>query len=172
MKKLIAIFPFIFVSLLMTGCAALTEQARQSECNTDAAYAMGVNDARQNSPMGADYRGLCQGYNIQAINAAYRRGYMTITKSKSTGGGININIGRSGGANGHWECIDMPFKSVCGYGCLKTPFNKAYCGARPGDTCVINQFNQVKCGKHCHVTPIGGDLTCDIERYSKNSDRP
>ena len=171
MRTSTSIFLIIFFSVLMIGCTAMTEQARKNECNMDAAYAHGVNDAQQNSPMmSADYRRLCQGYNVQALNNAYRKGYMTIVKSKSLNG-ININIGSSSHQD-QWGCIDMPFKSVCGYGCLKTPFNKAYCGAKPGDNCVINRFNQVKCGRHCHVTPIGNEINCDIERYSKSSDHP
>jgi hypothetical protein len=173
MKKNFVIISLISFTLFLASCAALEEQAREATCNTNAAYAQGVNDAQARRPMKTNYGAICQG-NVPAINNAYKHGYMTMVSSRSDDkGGININIGRGGAhADNQWQCIDLPFKSVCGYGCLQTPFNKAYCGARRGDNCVINDFNQVKCGKHCHAAPMGTTIICDIERYSKSSDKP
>jgi hypothetical protein len=67
-----------------------------------------------------------------------------------------------------WGCIKQPFKTVCGYGCMKGSFDKVKCGAKPHDTCVKNDFSEIKCGRHCSVGEFN-KIQCEIERYSPQS---
>lgn len=78
MKKLMALLCAVVALSGLSGCA----QVIQSTCNTDSAYATGVNDARQNNPMQANYAAFCQ-EGQHKINAAYRRGYREGLRSRS-----------------------------------------------------------------------------------------
>jgi hypothetical protein len=65
------IFPLM---LLLGGCARLQQDYIEQTCNTDAAYAAGVNDAKNNIDMQTNYAGGCPA-NVATLNDSYRRGY-------------------------------------------------------------------------------------------------
>jgi len=149
----------ISVSLLLlglSGCAVI----RQATCNTNSAYAAGINDGQTSQAMDPDFASICQTNQTQ-INNAYRRGYTTGLKHKTR------QPSTTGGDQG-WSCLDDFGQQVCGYNCIKDPFDKVYCGKHRDDNCVTDPFNKTMCGLHCRINQYNA-ATCEKERYSKGS---
>jgi hypothetical protein len=130
-KTLITIALALLAACMLTCCAQLEAQY----CNPNAAYAEGVNAAQAHQPMDSNYASICPRVQAPKINAAYRKGYMSTLRTRPAKPAV-VAVVPPARRDAEWQCIDLPFKSVCGYGCIKTPFNEVYCGARPGDRCV------------------------------------
>lgn len=77
MKKLI--IPALAISLF-TGCASMQETWVNKNCNKDAGYSQGMNDARNQVGMDlSKYNQMCK--NAGEVTAAYREGYSEELKS-------------------------------------------------------------------------------------------
>ena len=128
-------------------------------CNTNAAYAQGVNDAKNHQNMKTNYASLCSA-DADTINASYQKGYTTGLKDQSS------SLPQS-----TYQCQTPYTKEICGYDCIKDPYNHVYCGLTRGDICVEDNFHTIRCGLNCHVNNMG-KVECDKERYSATSDHP
>lgn len=81
MKKLF----FLIICLSLVGCA----QIKESICQADAAYAQGVNDAKDNKNMDDNYAMICSAEQRASLNSAYRQGYQFALRHQPVR--ININ---------------------------------------------------------------------------------
>lgn len=84
MKKRLSLFAVIGVSsLALTGCAQWTQDWIQENCNTNAAYAQGVNDGMApDMPMNTNFASPCPS-NQTAINASYAKGFTAGLKGRN-----------------------------------------------------------------------------------------
>ncbi len=147
----------ILITSLLTSCAMIQE----ATCNTNAAYARGINDAKNHEDMQTNYASICPA-DIKAINNAYQDGYTT---------GLKKQIVIIPSSHSTYQCKTSYIKKICGYGCIKDAFNHIYCGMAYNDTCVEDAFHTIKCGLNCHVNDMNS-VECDKERYSKTSEKP
>jgi hypothetical protein len=90
MKRALGFFILTYpIVTLLSGCAQLEQAYIQQTCNTDAAYAAGVNDAKNNVDMQANYASSCPA-NVAELNDTYRKGYEFSLSQVSQGTRINI----------------------------------------------------------------------------------
>ncbi|WP_119343495.1 hypothetical protein [Facilibium subflavum] len=89
----------IIVSLssifLLSSCAQMMTQMAQQNCTLDAAYASGVNAAKEGNSMDRNYASICSYINLSEaeklkLNAEYRKGYQFGLKYKAKD--VNVNI--------------------------------------------------------------------------------
>ena len=143
MKKLF----IVTIMFLLSGCAAMQQSYVEQKCNTDAAYAAGVNAAKNGRNMRANYAADCP-TNQAEINASYRQGYQYAFSANNNNSGINININGNNSRSNGWMCTQGIGGEVCGYGCI-TSFGVTRCARFPGQQCLADNFGNIACGYHC-----------------------
>lgn len=168
-------------ALTTISCAAMQAQYVAEVCTPSAAYAAGINDAKNRQDMKGNYAAGLSCPQFQAsLNQSYAEGFR-FALDKGTAG----PDGRFPG----YECKSSFGNKVCGYHCvhsmgtvlcaarpdqmcLQTDFGKMACGygcaisqntikcaQRKNESCVADNFGNVKCGRNCRATPFG--LRCD-----------
>ena len=68
-------------ALVMLSVLSSCAMVQASMCNTNAAYAQGVNDAKNHQDMKTNYASLCSA-DVDMINASYQKGYTTGLKDQ------------------------------------------------------------------------------------------
>jgi len=152
----------LMVSILLSGCAAIQQQARQDFCNPEGAYAKGSNDAQAGQPMAANFAGsLCVAgqYPIAELNQSYRKGYQFMTRQQTQRqrGQITINTGRQ---QSQYGCLEVMGVKRCGYDC-KQAMGKVQCASKPDQYCLSNPW-MVACGYQCEDR--FGTIRCQATR--------
>ncbi len=90
MKIRVSLVSCLLISIVsLSGCAAIQQDMIAQTCNTDAAYATGVNNAKNGFDMQNDFAAICPN-NTAAINSAYRDGYQFGLSAINEGTNINI----------------------------------------------------------------------------------
>lgn len=153
-----------FISLLfvLSGCAQLQQYNIEQNCNASAAYASGINDAKNGQDMQRNYASDCPANN-QQLNDAYQKGFkFGLAHTPAPGAQVNIYNGGNGARGYGRQCIKDNFgDKACGYNCVKTPF-KVQCANIPGNNCVKNVFNDIQCGRNCRVDAFN-NIKCDSQ---------
>ncbi len=156
-------FVFLFfIGLTLSSCGDLTQMYIQNNCNTSAAYAHGVNAAKDGRDMDGNYASSCP-VNQDEINTAYRMGFKYGLSHMPPPPPAQINVFDGHGHHHHHhakECLQDNFgHQTCGYGCVKTPF-EIQCAQLPHDSCVKDPFNNIQCGRNCRIDAFN-NITCD-----------
>jgi hypothetical protein len=139
----------LILSLGSPGCAAMTRAWVAQNCNREAAYAAGMNAAKDNQSMSQNFGALCDPGIQGTVQAAYREGY-----AAGAGSGAQVNV--SIAATAERECISAYGKEACGYGCVQA-YGEVKCAARPGDSC-LESYGKIVCGTNCQKK--AGTVVC------------
>ncbi len=126
---------------LLSGCAGMQAQYEAQYCTHDAAYAAGVNAAKNGQDMSGNYAATtsCSG-DAAALNQAYTQGYQF---------GLRSTGGRGGPARPRgYECKNSFGKEICGYHCVESGTN-VRCAATPEQQCMAGGFGKIACGYSC-----------------------
>lgn len=153
----------------------ITSAFAEANCNVDAAYAQGMDDARNQASIQTQYGNNCYYVNRAAINQAYRDGYaagaqMPLAKRQclKTDFGEACGYDCKRGNYGEVRCAKYPTQQClvdqfgkvhCGYSCVKSQQGKVKCARSYLDNCVINNYGQIRCGRNCRITVAG--IRCD-----------
>lgn len=171
----------IAAACLLGGCAQMQADYIAKTCNTDAAYAAGVNHGKNGDDMVGNY-GMVAGCpdNIDALNQAYSKGFTVGLESgaalppntepeyqcKSSFGNevCGYNCVKS---NNNVQCASTPDQmcvagkfgsTACGYGCAKSS-KEVKCASRRRDNCVADNFGKIQCGRNCRIEK--SKIVCD-----------
>jgi hypothetical protein len=165
--------------LFGSGCAQMQSALVAEVCTPDAAYAAGVNDAKNGRDMQSNYSSGCPA--PAGLNDSYRKGYQfglsrtepASPSSERAGYGCVSSFGREvcgyeckeslGSAQcastPDQQCVVGPFgKIACGYSCVVSPF-AARCAVHRGNNCVSDSAGNIQCGRNCRIDY--GNPTCD-----------
>lgn len=190
MKRTVLIITAVATALALTGCAQLQKQWQEQEaqmaqqqaaaraaaakraaeqkkidCTTNGAYANGLNAARTNKPMSANYAGQCDAKIQTQINTSYKQGYQAGVNARPI---APPTPAKPVHHRAKWECIaNNNMKNVCGYHCIKNNWGDVVCAKYRHDNCVKNDFGDMACGEHCTVNP-DTTLSCEKQTSSVN----
>ena len=170
--------------VLVSGCASMQAQYEAQHCTHNAAYAAGVNTAKNGKDMLGDYAATTScSSDAVGLNKAYTSGFQFGLRNTGGNGSstsppgyecrssfgkeiCGYNCVASGSsvrcaASPEQQCLAGGFgKIACGYNCAKSQ-NTVKCAQRRGNNCVADSFGNVKCGRNCRVE--FGDIKCGKE---------
>jgi hypothetical protein len=172
-------------AVLLTSCAAMKQNYIEQTCNHDAAYAAGVNAAKNGEDMQGAYAQSSGCPHTpetpEALNAAYVSGFrfgLETTGGSRSGYGCKESFGNKVcgyhctenagtvrcASTPDQHCISAGVGNVaCGYHCASPP-TQVICATHRGDNCVINAFGDAKCGRNCR-DDRGSKVTCDEPKH-------
>ncbi|MCH2185527.1 hypothetical protein MK280_06605 [Myxococcota bacterium] len=128
------------LTLPLASCAAIQAQYEAETCTPTAAYAAGVNDARNGKNMDGNYAAAYYCSQDQAsLNQSYIEGFQ-FAMDKIPSGPDSRHAG--------YECKSSFGNKVCGYNCVES-MGTVQCASRPDQRCVANNFGQMACGYSC-----------------------
>lgn len=130
----------LVTSLTLVSCAAMKAEYIAENCNPSAAYAGGVNDAKNGNDMKPNYASVFDCDEDQtALNQSYADGFKF---------GLNATAGDSGGRRADYQCKSSFGNKVCGYHCVQS-MNTVQCASTPDQTCLATDFGEIACGYGC-----------------------
>lgn len=144
--------PLLLLTLAPLGCAAMKQAWVAQNCNREAAYAAGMNDARGGRQMHQNFASLCDPAVAGTINEGYREGYT----ATAGGGSVNVTVASAPPK----QCIRAYGKEVCGWGCVEA-YGQVRCADRPQDRC-LEAYGKITCGTNCRNNY--GQVICDETR--------
>ena len=98
------------LAVFLTGCESMMKDWQSTNCNKDAAYAGGMNDARAGKAMNTQYAGQCPPESQAEVREGYKNGYTEgLASVKGETPLINVVIGGSGNQKDNWFCETEAF---------------------------------------------------------------
>lgn len=123
-----------------------------ANCDKDAAYDAGMNDARNENDMNSAAYNSC-GKDGAAAKKAYREGFQAGLKS---GKRTEVVVVSAASARPR-GCLEAYGRKECGYDC-KEAYGKIRCGTSPEHNCV-EAYGKIECGLNCREN--FGRIECD-----------
>lgn len=153
-------FSILVTAIVIAGCQS-TQKYQAENCNYDAAYEHGANDAKAGRDLsGETIASKCQESARTEVRKGYRegfdeysnkhRGFVDIIKDKVK----NVQVGEK-----PKTCMNKKDDTqVCGYGCIESN-GDAKCAQSSNHAC-ISSGGKIYCGLNCRETRPG-KVSCD-----------
>lgn len=100
--------PFVaVVFVLFSACSAMQQSYVEQTCQSESAYAQGMNQARAGKPMEESFAYLCPAESKTLVMASYRKGYTSGLQSmqpEAPSSLITVNIPGAAERHRAWHC--------------------------------------------------------------------